>query len=72
MKTYVKLPSKLPPVDPDWMQKKMRGQSLYADEIEEYMKWKHAHKLSRFSKILKGVHEGSLLKVHEEARYKKI
>ena len=41
MRTYVKLPSKLPLPDPEWLQKKMRGDSLNADEIEAFMKWKH-------------------------------
>lgn len=45
MKTYIKLPSKLPPEDPEWMLKKFRGESLQAIEIEDYMKWKHEFKL---------------------------
>ena len=45
MKTYVKIPSQLPPEDPEWMLKKFRGEQLYADEIEDYMKWKHEFKL---------------------------
>lgn len=56
MKSYVKLPSRLPSPDPDWMQKKFRGDKLLAEEIEYYMKWKHEYKLSRFKKIIKGVH----------------
>ena len=64
LRTFVRLPSKLPKEDPDWMLKKFRGESLFADEIEEYMKWKHEYKLSRFKKILKGVHQGTLIKVH--------
>ena len=44
---------------------------MYADEIEEYMKWKHALKLRRFKQIIKGVHEGTLIKVHRETAYKK-
>jgi len=56
MRTFVRLPSKLPKTDPDWMLKKFRGESLLSDEIEEYMKWKHQFKLSRFKKMIKGVH----------------
>ena len=66
MKTYVKLPSRLPPEDPEWILKKFRGEQLYADEIENYMKWRHEFRLKKFKKILKGVHQGTLEKVHFE------
>ena len=72
MRSYVKLPHQLPEPDPKWMLKKFRGDQLTADEIEEYMKWKHAMKMSRFKKVLKGVHEGTLIKVHQETSRKKV
>lgn len=64
MRTFVKLPSKLPEPDPEWIIKKFRGQSLKGDEIEDYMKWKHEKRLARFKKNFKGVHAGTLIKVH--------
>jgi len=36
------------------------------------MKWKHEFKLSKFKKVLKGVHEGTLIKVHQETMKKKV
>ena len=72
MCTYVKLPRKLPPKDPDWMIKRFRGEPLQAEEIEDYMKWKHEFKLSRFKLILKGVHTGTLVKVHQETTKRKV
>ena len=45
MKTYVKLPKREPPEDPEWILKKFRGEKLQALEIEDYMKWKHEFKL---------------------------
>ena len=71
-RTFIKLPSRLPDPDPEWMLKKMRRETLDADEIEEYMKWKHNFKLKKFRKLIKGVHEGTLIKVHRETAYKKI
>lgn len=64
MKTYLRIPSKLPEPDPEWLLKRMRGQPLMAHEIEEFMKWKHEVKMAKFKKIIKGVHEGTLIKVH--------
>jgi hypothetical protein len=72
MKTYVRIPSQIPKPDPEWMLKKFRGMNLAADEIEEYMKWKHQFKLDRFKKSIKGVHQGTLLKVHQETNTKKV
>lgn len=72
MKSFLRLPSRLPARDPDWMQKKFRGDKLIAEEIEDYMKWKHEYKLARFKKIIKGVHQGTLLKVHQEVTTKKV
>ena len=62
----------MPKSDPEWMLKKFRGNNLAADEIEEYMKWKHQFKLDRFKKSIKGVHQGTLLKVHQEINTKKV
>ena len=64
MRTYIRLPSRLPKIDPDWMLKRFRGEKLDAPEVEEYMKWKHEKKIKSFKKIIKGVHQGTLLKVH--------
>ena len=71
-RTWVRLPSRLPKPDPEWMLKKFRRDILTAEEIEDYMKWKHAFKMQKFKKHIKGVHEGTLIKVHQETAYKKI
>lgn len=71
-RTWLKLPSRLPDPDPEWILKKMRREKLDSEEIEEYMKWKHAFKLKKFRKMIKGVHEGTLIKVHREVAYKKV
>ena len=44
-RTWVKLPSRLPKPDPEWMLKKFRRDILTAEEIEAYMKWKHDFKM---------------------------
>ena len=72
MKTYIKIPYKPAPSDPDWIIKKFRGQSLIGEEIEDYMKWKHEKKLQNFKRNIKGVHQGTLLKVHNETVKKKV
>ena len=72
MKTFVRLPSRLPQKDPEWMIKGFRRESLLSEEIEDYMKWKHEFKLSRFAKIIKGVHIGTLIKVNHEVASKKV
>ena len=43
-----------------------------ADEIEDYMKWKHEFKLQRFKKIIKGVGMGTFSKVSWETQHKKV
>ena len=72
MRTYLKIPHKMPDPDPEWILKKYRREQLSADEIEDYMKWRHAFKLARFKRFIKGVHQGTMIKVYKETAYKKV
>ena len=72
MKTYVLIPTKMPPPDPVWMQKKFSGQKLNAEEIDEFMLWKQKNKLKQLKKILKAPGMGTFEKIRKETLTKKI
>lgn len=63
-RTFVKIPYKMPIPDPNWIIKKFKGQSLSAEEIDDYMKWKYQQKLRKFKSVMKAPEIGAIEKVH--------
>ena len=60
MKTELRIPTELPPDDPDWILKKKAGKKLDSQQLEEYLKWQHEVNLSNMKQNIQAVNIGLL------------
>ena len=66
MRTYLKIPTEIKSLDPDWIKKAFSGQKLTQEEKYQYAFWKYQQKVKKLKKLLKAPSKGTFERVRFE------
>ena len=69
MKTYLRIPTEIKNLDPEWIKKAFSGQRLTTDAQYQYALWKYKQKVKQLKSLIKAPNKGTFEKVRLENQF---